>query len=187
MQTRTQLLFGPYRAPKCRIGGWLTCRNVGRTKVVAISDTPIPWPMTRRANGGGRPFLILCGDLVRAIQRESATAVCHHWGVTPQTVTVWRKLLGVEKNNEGTVDLNRRWAPERLQTEETTAKRLESLRSPERAAKIAAAKRGKPRPPHIQEMLRGLQKGKRRKTSEETRRKMSEAARQAWERRRAGL
>jgi hypothetical protein len=43
----------------------------------------------------------------------------------------------------------------------------------QRAAKIAAARRGKPRPPHVAEMLRTAQIGK--KHTEEARRKMSEA------------
>jgi hypothetical protein len=48
-------------------------------------------------------------------------------------------------------------------------------RDPERRAKIAAARRGKPRPRHVIEAMRAANLG--RPLSEETRRKMSEAHR----------
>jgi hypothetical protein len=38
----------------------------------------------------------------RAIRRESALAICHHWGITPQTVTKWWKALGIGPVTEGT-------------------------------------------------------------------------------------
>ena len=98
---RFKLLHGPYRSPRCRIGGKLFCEVRGWVKVRRMSNGPIVWPMTIRKDGG-RPFLIICGGLVRAIQRESSQSICHWWGVTGQTVTVWRKALGVEQFNEGT-------------------------------------------------------------------------------------
>uniref|UniRef100_UPI0011AB131E NUMOD3 domain-containing DNA-binding protein n=1 Tax=Anatilimnocola aggregata TaxID=2528021 RepID=UPI0011AB131E len=52
-----------------------------------------------------------------------------------------------------------------------------TARSPERRAKIAAAKRGKPRPAHVIEILRRVNTG--RKHSAASRAKMS-AARKAW-------
>jgi hypothetical protein len=70
---RFRLRYGPYAPPKCRIGGWLTCRLRSRVRVVAISDARIQWPMTRHVNGGNAT-LILCGDLVKAVRRESTTA-----------------------------------------------------------------------------------------------------------------
>ena len=64
---RFQLLYGPYRAPRCRVGKRLLCKLRGTVKVTGISDGLIQWPQTRRQsdgrNRGGRPFLIVCGDL----------------------------------------------------------------------------------------------------------------------------
>jgi hypothetical protein len=74
---RFKLRFGPYHSPRCKVGGWVTCAVRGRVKVTGISDAPIPWPMTRRPEGGGRAFLIVVGDLKRALRRESAQAVGH--------------------------------------------------------------------------------------------------------------
>jgi hypothetical protein len=57
--------------------------------------------------------LILYGDLARAVRRESAVAVAHAWGVTAQTVTKWRRALGVPRATEGTSRLHRAYAAER--------------------------------------------------------------------------
>jgi hypothetical protein len=35
---RFKLLFGPYKMPRCKIGGTLKCRRRGKVRVVAISD-----------------------------------------------------------------------------------------------------------------------------------------------------
>jgi len=69
----------------------------GTVKVGNYSDGPIPWPMK-----WGRRSPILCGHLVRAVERESALAVAHHWGVCHSVVTRWRAALEVETNTVGT-------------------------------------------------------------------------------------
>lgn len=155
---RFRLLGGPYRSPRCKVGGWLVCRLRGRVKVVALSDGPIPWPMTCQAHGGNK-MLILCGDLVKAVQRESTKAVQHWFGVKSNTVWTWRKALGVRQNNAGTLQLRSKWWTEGGTGEASRPGREATFHSPERAAKIAAAKRGKPRPPHVAEMLRTLRLG----------------------------
>jgi hypothetical protein len=170
---RFRLLHGPYAPPKCRIGGWLKCRLRGRVKVVAISDGRIQWPMARRA-GGGAAVLILCGDLVKAVRQESTQAVQHHWEVKKDTVWNWRKALGVEGNNEGTRQLRSRQWTDGGVGEASRPGREATFHSPDRAAKISAAKRGKPRPPHVAKMLRNGFKG--RKHTAAARRKMREAA-----------
>jgi hypothetical protein len=82
-------------------------------------------------------FLIVCGDLVKAVRRESEVAVAHWWGVTAQTVRVWRKALGVPKMNEGSARLHRDYTPLRLPPEvQERARRAAS--SPEANAKKAA-------------------------------------------------
>jgi hypothetical protein len=79
----------------------------------------------------------------------------------------------VDRVTDGTSALLSRWAPETIQSDEANRRRDPTLKSPERAAKIAAAKRGKPRPPGVNEALRKVNVGK--KASRATRRKMSEA------------
>src|SRR4051812_15591231 len=97
---RFKLLRGPYAPPRCAIGGRLVGRVRGEVVVHRMSDGLIPWPQTQAV--ARRFAFILCGDLEQAIRSKSATAVCHWWGVTPQTVTAWRKALGVGERTEGT-------------------------------------------------------------------------------------
>jgi hypothetical protein len=87
-----ELLYGPYKAPRVRIGSELECAMRGPVRVKCFSAGPVKWPCLHR---GGRPGFILCGDLVRAVQTESLAAVEKGWGVRRQTVVRWRKALGV--------------------------------------------------------------------------------------------
>src|SRR5262249_18747199 len=96
---RYQLLYGPYRPPRCRVGTWLRCAVRGAVKVCGMSDGRIPWPVARVKRG--RPFLIVCGGLVRAIRREAEIAVAYWWGVGLWTAWQWRQALGVPATNEG--------------------------------------------------------------------------------------
>src|SRR5688500_6621031 len=103
---RFRLLFGPYRTPRFRYGSIVSCRRRGDVIVCGITDARIPWPIARRRGSSARS-LVLYRDLVRGVQRESAQAVAYWWGVTDQTVTTWRKVLGVKQNNAGTLRLRR--------------------------------------------------------------------------------
>src|SRR5207302_8801941 len=78
-------------------GRFLPCELRGTVKVGGYSDGPIPWPMKWRTRS-----LILCGDLVRAVQQESALAVAHHWAVCTDIVSKWRRSLEVEPITAGT-------------------------------------------------------------------------------------
>jgi transposase-like protein len=110
----------------------LECEALGREVVVGgMHDSPIPWPYRYQQ---GPHSLILCGDLVRAVQAESEKAVAHHWGVSPSTVYLWRKALGVGKWTEGTTRLIL-GAIERGR---------EASRSAESRAKMSKARAGKP-------------------------------------------
>ena len=58
---------------------------------------PVPWP--RRYRTGS---IILCGDLIRAVETEPVEAVSHHWGVCRNVVQNWRHALNVPESNPGT-------------------------------------------------------------------------------------
>jgi hypothetical protein len=96
---RFELLHGPYVPPKCRVGDKLPCEQRGREVIVGgMTDAPIQWPY-ELVRGPGSP--ILCGDLIRAVWWESASAVAHHWGVDARTVENWRQALDVTTTSEG--------------------------------------------------------------------------------------
>ena len=94
---KVKLLYGPYGPPRTRRGRFLPCELRGKVKVGGYSDGPIPWPKKWRTRS-----LILCGDLVRAVQHESAFAVAHHWAVCADIVSKWRRALEVEPITAGT-------------------------------------------------------------------------------------
>src|SRR5262249_30277232 len=113
--------------------------------------------------------LVLYAGLADAVRRESAAAIRHWWRVGPDTVWKWRQALGVGPTTEGTSRLRSQSIP--------LAKMLDAARptlsSPERAAKIAAAKRGVARPP---ESARATGRGRLGMNhTAEARRKMSQA------------
>jgi hypothetical protein len=166
---RLRLWHGPYRPPRYRVGGRLVCAVRGSVEVVGTSEAPIPWPQARNH---GRPFLIVCGGLARAVGTEAAIAVAHWWGVTPLTVWTWRRALGVGATTPGTSRLRRAQALGPAGTA-ALAKAQAKARDPERRARIAAARRGKARPRHVIEAMRAANLG--RKHTEQTRRRMSEA------------
>lgn len=94
-----RFLGGPYRAPEVKVGQWIECERFGQRRVLGWSEGPIPWPLCRRT---GPMSLVLCGDLVRAVEGEAAIVVALAWGVSRQTVHIWRRLLGVVETNAGT-------------------------------------------------------------------------------------
>jgi hypothetical protein len=171
-------LHGRYRAPRLHIGSKVNCEVRGELRILGVTDAPIPWPLGAGARGGAKS-LIVYGDLVRAVRRESSSAICHWFGVNDQTVTKWRKVLGVPERNYGTRKL---WEAHAAAggfwpgVKAGTAKAAD----PARRAKIAAAHRGKRHSPQsIEKTRRGLLG---RKHSAATRRKLVEA----WKRRRMG-
>src|SRR4051812_25085993 len=87
---RYKFHFGPYRAPRFRIGATVFDEIRGNVEIVGISTGRIPWPIgkTKRAKQ-----LVIFRDLATATRHESAVAICHWWGVTGQTVSKWRKGL----------------------------------------------------------------------------------------------
>jgi hypothetical protein len=102
---RYPLLFGPYKVPRFRVGGTLTCELRGAVTVAGVSKAPIPWPLTRAARLAS---LVVCGDLSKALRRESGVAIAHWWGVHPVTVYEWRRRLGLSGvGNQAMARLNR--------------------------------------------------------------------------------
>lgn len=168
---RYKLLYGPYHAPRCRLGKKLLCKRRGWVRVTRMSSGPIQWPMTTERRGKA---FILCGDLARAVRRESSVAVCYWWGVTPQTVTVWRRVLGVPRLNEGSGLLHKLHAAENL-TPEVTARAVRASHTPEAIARRTEKRRGQPMHPNAR---KGLEANRVKKHTEATRRKMSETHRQ---------
>jgi hypothetical protein len=59
---------------ECLLRGNLV--NTGRT------DGRIPWPRCRAIGARGGSGLLLAGELVAAVRRESAAAVAYWWGVS---------------------------------------------------------------------------------------------------------
>jgi hypothetical protein len=115
---------------------------------------------------------VLYNGLARAVRLEASLAVAYWWGVTAQTVTVWRKALGVGPTTFGTSVLRARvMLGEQGQRMRTLGRA--KVRDAEPCEKIAAAKRGKPRPASVAEVARVTHTG--RVHSEEERRKRSEA------------
>jgi len=106
------LIGGPYSAPPGGAGDSLTCRIRGRVAIAGHSAAPIPWPFTFASSS--RPTFIVCGDLVRAVETESREAVAHWWGVSLETVRLWRRTLGVGRMTPGTTAIWRETAKAKL-------------------------------------------------------------------------
>jgi hypothetical protein len=162
-------LLGKYRTPRIRGGSVAVCARRGEVRVVGLSEAPIPWPTGRPPKGRGHGGMVLFAGLADAVRRESVSAVAYWWAVTAQTVTVWRRALGVDEHNEGTTALTSDVHSPILDRARDLA--MPTLSSPERREKIAAGKRGKARPPHVIEAMRKGRTGKPQ--SEDARRRMS--------------
>jgi len=151
------------------------CLVRGHVIITGLHDGPISWPIGKTARNSRQRFIILFGDLVQAVRVESEQAVARWWGVGLSTVLKWRKALGIGATTEGTRQLrqNRGRDPEHVAGLKEIVAR--TAPDPDRRAKIAEAKRGKPRPAHVREAMRQASIG--RKPSDEARRKMSAAQR----------
>ena len=62
---RFQLLFGPYQAPRFRVGQVVR----GEVRIVGLSEGRIPWPVGIR---GSNRALVVRKGLAKAVRRESA-------------------------------------------------------------------------------------------------------------------
>ncbi len=174
---RYRLHFGPYRTPRFRYGAIVQDAIRGDVRITGLTDALIPWPIGVKVGGGSaKAGIVLYGVLAKAVQKESNLAVAHWWGVTGQTVTRWRKALGVGRATAGS---SRLWADHAIEQPRLSAvheRSRDPVQDTGRRTKIAAAKQGKPRPPHIQAKLRTARIGQ--KASKATRQKMSQSHRQ---------
>ena len=137
-------LLGTYHTPRVRVGRVLTCEARGCDVIVTgYSAGRIPWPVGHPRARGGRPGLVVCGGLARAVRRESNQAMCHWFGVGYANMARWRDALGVAGLTAGSARL-----------------RAAAALDPERREKIAAARIGKPRPAHVIEAMRNGRTGK---------------------------
>jgi hypothetical protein len=138
---RFKLLFGPCHTPLFRYGDVVFCERRGDLILCGLTNGPIPWPIgKKREKRLSARSIVLYGDLVKAVRRESAQAVAHWWGVSKITVTLWRRALDVGPSNEGT----RRLRHDHFEEPWALAgrrKQIEKARDPARRAKIGAARR----------------------------------------------
>jgi len=139
-------LLGTYHTPRVRVRRVLSCEARDCDVIVSgYTESRIPWPLGYPRERGGSSAPIVFGGLVRAVRTESNQSVCFWFGITPQTVSKWRKALGVGLTNAGTHRMrsDHQQAP---WARRARAKAHAKARDPERRRKIAEAKRGVPRP-----------------------------------------
>lgn len=152
----TKLRFGNYRSPPFKYGVKVDCLARGEVTIWGQSDGRIPWPIGKK---GSALSLVLYGDLAKAVRREAAIAVRFWWGISGSTILKWRRALGITLT-EGDRLLRRDYMTpkhNRRMTQAATA--VANL--PGRRAKIAASKRGKPRPPAVIAKIRRANLGKK--------------------------
>ena len=167
---RVQLRAGPYKSPSISIGTIIACESRDTDVIVVdYSDAKIPWPIGRRPRLGAKS-LVVFGDLAEAVKQESCLAVAHWFGVSPQTVTVWRRNLGVPATNPGTSALRSDYFLEPW-AKKAQKKAWAKAKDPERCAKIAASKVGKKRPQHVIDVMKKGRTGMPHSAA--TRKKMS--------------
>jgi hypothetical protein len=164
-------LLRPYTTPSCRIGQIVRCAVLGEVRVVGYSDSPIPWPVTRR--GKWRVPVVFRG-LEQAVRRESAQAIAHWWGMGVGSVRQWRRALGVEASTEGTTRLRRDYFHEPWAVR-ARVKAHAKNQDPRRRAKLSASLRGRRKPRHVIEAVAAARRGV--PLDDATRRKMSESHR----------
>jgi len=97
-------LLGAYRTPRFQYGASVMCEVRGEVIITGLTNARIPWPIAKRPGSRGRSLAVF-GDLTDAVRRESVSAICYWWGITAQTVTKWRREMGVGAMTEGTVRL----------------------------------------------------------------------------------
>jgi hypothetical protein len=160
-------LLGRYRTPRFKYGAVIQDLVRGEVRIVGLTDAKIPWPIGKK---GKSKSPVLFKSLLTAVRKESRLAVRHWWGVSADMVWKWRKALDVPRTNVGTHRLKVRYGQEPF-FKRAQRKAWSKARDPERCAKIAAAKLGKPRPPKVLAAMAAAKLGTRQ--TQATRRKLS--------------
>jgi hypothetical protein len=91
MPSNPPKLLGKSRTPRFSDGDAVECARRGEVRILGLSSAPIPWPLGQRLPKGRKRSLLLDGALAEAVRRELSEAVAYWFGVSDQTVTVWRK------------------------------------------------------------------------------------------------
>ncbi|MDB5343971.1 MAG: hypothetical protein JWP89_2348 [Schlesneria sp.] len=158
-----------YSTPKFKYGEVVFDDVRGEVEIVGLSDATIPWPIGKKRNAKS---LVVYQGLATALHFESNATVCELWGITPQTVSKWRKELGVERANSGTVQrLRQMMTP--AKKAKMDAARAPTYRDPQRLEKIRQARLGQPRPKSLMKKLREASLG--RKWTDDQRRQLMAA------------
>ncbi len=166
---RYRLRFGPYQTPAFAYGARVNDLARGRVVIVGLSAAKIPWPIGKRGPGKSP---VLYGALANAVRREAKQAVAHWFGVSLWRVQEWRKALEVPHVNKGTSRLKAAIVSD-PKYDAIRAKAYAKAGDPQRREKIAASKRGKPRPRHVIDAMANARSGSVH--SAETRARMSAA------------
>lgn len=132
---RFKLLFGPYGAPLFEYGQVVRDEVRGDVEICGMTGARIPWPVGKI--GSAKSLVVYAGPAA-AVWCESNVAVCSRWGITPQTVSKWRKALGVGPVTEGTRELMHENAGRPVVVEGLPRAQAKTG-DPQRRAKIAAA------------------------------------------------
>ncbi|HEY1378576.1 MAG TPA: hypothetical protein VGF55_17380 [Gemmataceae bacterium] len=142
---RFRLLFGTYCAPRWRYGRVVMDDLRGEVTIVGMTAGRIPWPVGKR---GPAKAPVVAAGLARALRAESAQAVAHWWGLSAQTVCLYRRALGVPRSTAGS---RRLWQINcrEVITPEVQARAVRAANTPEANARKGAAQRGKPLPEHL--------------------------------------
>jgi hypothetical protein len=114
----------------------------------------IPWPVSWKHSNQ----LIVCGDFLKALRRESVRAIVFHFGISHATASKLRTLLGIERYNAGSMRLF--W------------RNVNLARTNEAREKISRAREGKPSGESARDRER-LRRIQRRPKTEAWKRKMS--------------
>lgn len=155
-----RLVAGPYPLPSIKPGDKAQCRVAGEVVCGGLVDCRIgPWPRRRKT---GKPSLIVCGSLVRALKHESELAIVHWWGASVVTVWKWRRALGIGRVTKGTSELLSGNADGWRETDECRAVLTANARDEQNRAASADRKRGKPASAATKAAL--LRAAKKRKT-----------------------
>jgi hypothetical protein len=147
-EERYRLLFGPYEPPLVK-RGFLVDAVLGKVPFGTFTNALIPWPKFKKRGKGGSGRIVLCGGLLRALEKESIPAIRHHWGISRATVGNWRSALELTSRTERTAGAQR-----------LVGLGVELARLPESRRKISKAARGRTlSSAHKSDLFAGIHKG----------------------------